>query len=717
MKLKAYSQNNAVKHLILHTINRFIWLPIVMTLLGVLVFILPEILGDDRMVASALKFNANTTFVFKTGESWELFPYFLIFISVISAYIMFAFLFNKKNSTMMMLTGVSRTWLFIIRYLYGLLSVLVPVMISFLILLNIGASNAEKSLMITENMCLMLAMVAFILIYSYTISVIAASLCGRKTEFFVVCAVFVFGVHAVLWYGGIILASFLMGFAYPLRDNSALPYTFANLFDKYSYVSINTVFENAFSEYRYSGYTTETPVRLATYSAELIWLAATIVILIPLAIYLFKNRRSEYDEKANANKTLSAVCTICISLFGSSFIMLIENSLMVFICSVAVFVILCALFHSFFEGTMKYLLTSLKYSLPAVAFISLFVLIAYTGMFGYANTVPAVNDIASVRMTYKGECDLFTGKNAAGFTNNLTATTIHFENFPEFTSEADIKTAIDIHKKLINDGSRRVSKKIESNYSDTVVYSDYYIVYTLKDGSELIRCYPQIKLSTLYETLKIEETDAYSELLSNRIKQHYDVLFDGTATFGLSDNMMSSVVFPNLADTDKQELINIIADEKTDDSFDEKYHPAKECVGVIWLAKTQEPDRTTPKSPIYVYDSDVKILEWLKEKGLADIFDAEYTVKDITVYELDYYASKNMKSESIDRYFKSQFNTDNYGNSPFDLSAKTVDEADFGSILEKCRLSYFTDGNNKYAVITVTNSDGEEIKTTKFITD
>ena len=134
----------------------------------------------------------------------------------------------------MLLTGVSRTTLFFTRYIYGLLSTIIPVLSMMLLMLALGASNFENGTPFAENTGMMLLIVCLTVLYTYTVAVIAATLCGRKIEFFVVSIVFCFGVQGLLLFAVLMCASFLNGFGYTIRDESNLPYRFPELFDKYS---------------------------------------------------------------------------------------------------------------------------------------------------------------------------------------------------------------------------------------------------------------------------------------------------------------------------------------------------------------------------------------------------------------------------------------------------------------------------------------------------
>ena len=95
MKLKAFSQNNPLRHLILSTVKRYFWLPLVMLLLTGVGFLGFEIL-EIQDLSRLNSITAQLTFRFAASEVWKLFPYGAFLVAVISALVMFGFLFKKK---------------------------------------------------------------------------------------------------------------------------------------------------------------------------------------------------------------------------------------------------------------------------------------------------------------------------------------------------------------------------------------------------------------------------------------------------------------------------------------------------------------------------------------------------------------------------------------------------------------------------------------------
>ncbi len=724
MKLKAYSHNNPFKHSVLHTIKRYLWLPFVMLALSLAVFVATELVMENRSISAIIRLGNNVLSVFNNAEMWETFPIFLIAFSIFSAYVMFSFMFKKKNSTMMLLTGVSRVELFLSRYIFGLLSTLVPALASFFVLLILGANNVEKSLVFNKNMFIILSMFVMLIIFTYTITVIATVLSGRKLEFFAVCAIFVVGGTAILVFVGVLFDAFVHGFAYPIRSQ-VVNYEFNDLFDKYSWVSLYSIFKDAFNDYKMSGYDAE--ILLDIYSTQLLWFSFITFALIPLSVWLFKRRNAEYDGKSNAHKGVSAVCSVIPALTLSSLVFTIGGSVLTVIITLALFTLLTMLFYAFFNGTVRNIFKSLKFILPATAAFAVFVLVLNFDLIGYSKKIPDIDDIESVVVSYKGKNDSAFEGSQSGMGSGSIVSSCHNEyELPVLTTKDDIQTAINIHEKIIADGSMTPSDQSLENYSDTAVYVDYNIVYKLKNGREIIRSYSVMKLSTLYSTLQIETTSAYREKFENIIKSgnnkpYFDkdgnlVINYDMVSVHASNNMLSDVTELAFTNEEKEKLLEAIIADKLSETVDEAYHPTEDCLGVLWLSRPNSGGTAlTLPNYIAVYKNDGNILSFLESKGLSAIFDSTYEIKSIKLYSFNYYAQDYIKKWAIDRSFMAHYNHNYFDQPSLYNDLGEVPKEEWDEILNKSYLSYFRDVGNKYAVITMTNANGEEIVVTKFI--
>ncbi|MBR4278613.1 MAG: hypothetical protein IKT34_00410, partial [Clostridia bacterium] len=68
MKLKAYSQNNPVKHLVFHTLKRYFWLPLIILVITAIAFIAPEVMRGGSAYSQAFVGSNTVKYFFKAHE-------------------------------------------------------------------------------------------------------------------------------------------------------------------------------------------------------------------------------------------------------------------------------------------------------------------------------------------------------------------------------------------------------------------------------------------------------------------------------------------------------------------------------------------------------------------------------------------------------------------------------------------------------------------------
>ncbi len=733
MRSKAYSQNNPLRHLVFHTAKRYFWLPIAVFGISLIAFAGSEILSSGTRLGYIQRLS-NINYYFKNEHLWRYFPFLLLLISVFCGKTMFSFLFSKKESAMYLLTGVSRRALFCVRYTFGLVSALVPSLISFFVLLLMGYSNVGQPLSFSKNTWLMLASLALLILCFYTVSVVASVVCGRKLEFFAVCLVFFFGPLGVLLFGAAVLSRFLHGFEYSIVSDKMHSAGILDVLNDYSALCPVIGYANAFSEYASSGFSnSELPLLDQSYLISgLAWMAAVSLVLVAAAGFLFKNRKAEFCGKSNKFPAVTAFCG-CVIALGITAVILSWTAKLFVLYAVVSVTLIFLLVYFIFDGSIRRMAKGLKTALPLVATVLIFVFFVKADLFGYSSRVPDVDEILSVTVQYKGDYR-GSGSMSQSMAHGFYSTHVDEEHWPALTSREDIQNAIDIHKLIIEDGSLIKDDGYRSNYGDTAVNVYYTLTYKLCDGSELSRSYPVMKLSTLYATLSVDRTEAFSQMRYDRMKNlfyhhHYEdeekrKEFVSIFDFYCTDNMGAEKMFLILTDEEKAQLTLAIAADKKNATTEMRYHPQEECLGILWPVEnrnnsfgTDENIFNITNNRIYIYSTDTNTLSWLETKGLRDVFESKYTVTSVTVYTADHYKNAYWKNRAIDRYFESIQLDQAFLNGAYSSQETVTDPARIDEILQKARSSYFTDTGNRYALITLKKENGIEMTVTKFLAD
>ena len=710
MKLKAFSQNNPLRHLILSTVKRYFWLPLVMLLLTGVGFLGFEILKMGEL-SHPNGITAQLAFRFAASEVWELFPYGAFLVAVISALVMFCFLFKKKSAAAMLLTGVSRLQLFIVRYVFGLVSVLVPALISFSLLLVLGGSNTEHGFPAGVDTAILLLTLGVTILFAYTVAVLAAVVCGRKSDFFGVCAAFLFGAKGLLLFFGGMCATFLRGFPYPMREVYNANNSFFNLFDEHYTLSADGIFGKVLGDYLVTNSPIAPEGYLEHYLLPVILMGVVSLLLAALGCVLLRVRKSEFDGKSGGNPVLTLVCTVILTLSAAGLVLPFFGTLEGFFWALGVALIACVTLWALFAGSLRKLWKGLAVTGCTLAGIGLVALVLYADPFGYGTTVPVQEEVQWVRMTFKGDFTVNGDHSEQWYGDLLHSTMVDDRYLPLLESETDIRKALEVHKLLAEDGSHWV--KEGEIYEDSAVYADFNVIYRMKDGREIKRCYTAVKLSTLFETLRLGDTEALREHEREFLMHNAT---EGTE-FAISDNMLSFAEMLPLTTEEKKELVERILEDRGKKTYLQRYHPAQECLGVIWLNfYGSEYDNDYVTDPVFVYAEDKATLAWLEEKGLTAFFEKSYRIQSVEWFSRSSLISRDyMKIMPLDRYFAAPYQTGDH--TIFGVPSTTVEEKEWESFLAGCRLESFTDKGERFALITLVNKDGETVHTVKYIAE
>lgn len=709
MRLKAFSQNNPLRHLIFSTVKRYFWLPLVMLLLTGVGFLGFEILKMGE-ISHLNGITAQLAFRFAASEVWELFPYGAFLVAVISALVMFGFLFRKKSAAVMLLTGVSRLQLFMVRYVFGLASVLVPGLISFSALLALGGSNTDHGFPAGVDTAILLLTLGVTILFAYTVAVLAAVVCGRKSDFFGVCATFLFGAKGLLLFFGGMCATFLRGFPYPMREVYNANNSFFNLFDEYYTLSADGIFGKVLSDYLVTSSPKAPEGYLEPCLLPVILMGVVSLFLAALGCVLLRVRRSEYDGKPGGNPVLTLVCTVVLALSASGLALPFFGTLEGFFWALGVALIACVALWAVFAGSLRKLWKGVAVAGYTLAGMGLVALVLYVDPFGYGTTVPVQEEIQGVRMTFKGDFGINGAHSWHGHGKLLHTTLMGDEVLPLLESETDIHTALEIHKLLAEDGSHWV--KEGKNYEDSAVYADFTVIYQMKDGREIKRCYTAVKLSTLFETLRLGDTEALREHEREFLMHNAT---EGTE-FAISDNMLSFAEMLTLTVEEKKELVERILEDRSKKDYVNRYRPKEDCLGVIWTHYIEGEYDGSIADPVFVYAEDKATLAWLEEKGLTAYFEKSYEIQSVKWFRLSSLIRQQyVKEWSLDRYFAALYRIEDH--TILNAPSTAVEEKDWESFLAGCRLESFTDKGERFALITLVNKDGETVYTVKYLAE
>ncbi len=202
-----------LKHSVKLTVRQFIYLPCILTLIMLLLIPGANVFFSNssfhRMGKFAENVGAENFFGFSLYDGNNIakfIPYVLLGLGIITAYLLFRFLFSKKAQAMYFLTGVSRGQLFLIRYLYGVISLALAVFLAMAVsvVMNIAAAGVAEYLF-ANAVYLFLAMFSMAY-FCFSVCVALMIISGRGIDYFLSAA----GV----WSAGLLVLLFMQNVFY-----------------------------------------------------------------------------------------------------------------------------------------------------------------------------------------------------------------------------------------------------------------------------------------------------------------------------------------------------------------------------------------------------------------------------------------------------------------------------------------------------------------------
>lgn len=638
-------------HEILWTARRYWWL----TLLGIAAF---------SFVFFVVENNDPRIFALSTHDSSTLLRVGAVLFGGFTAYVLFAFLWRKRESNLYMTIGISRRKLFAVRYLFGvvtiLLSLLLPILLKYASEMRLlapftadphGIGTAET---LRYSLCLMT-----LSLLGFTVATLISVLCGSFMGA-VLCGGGVLAApYCVLYCVQRLIFTFLHGSPLGASSDASYAVELPNLFTQGRKFALLTLLEE---ETAYHPLHVDTDIFTVFTSrdvleqipfTELLILWILTVALALLAGYAFCRRPAEVSGKWTVHPVLSHVVAISVATMAACVWLLSIPT----VAGVFLFFLIMAgamyLLQALLSGRWKASLPSLSVMGGTVAVTLAVIICLATGWFGYSTYLPEAEDIASVTVSYNQNIRLMENRNVSYWYSGQGGTTtseqmgdntcslyssgfvVLYTDLPALTSEADIDTVLTVHKAILDGGKPDFTKKPAEVQGDTVVPAEFYIIYTLKNGDTVTRYYPYLTLDTLETTLACEDTEAFK---SSAPENEVAISDDRSYEFG--NTLFGCFEAPTLTSRQRADLIQALLTDEAALTVEDRYGfsdtPA-EFVGVIRASgiaglqnayHTDNPHPATKtNSTHYVTTAYKNTLAFMEENGLSYLFGTEDTCR------------------------------------------------------------------------------------------
>lgn len=631
--------------------------------------------STNRETGEVSVVNFKEQFSFLFTQSMEMFRYFviagLIGVGLLVGITTFKFITGKKTVNVYYSLGIKRQKLFAAKYLSGLtliaLSVLLPMLVSLIV--NISVLGTNK-FMFPAFAYLTLGMFSIAAV-SYTITALVFTLVGTVFEGALFSGILILFPEILFRCLQVLIEKFVLGT--PLGatfhlsgvqdPTKSLTQSFEN-FNPLRYFSKGLfTYSLADAKGQVVSYDNGGAVAWSApnFLPVVLWLAVAAVLFLG-GMFFYKRRKAEIGGFIGKNRVMNFIGTFLVGIFGFvlTFDILRAKGMVIAIAvGVAVFaVIYVGLSFLLLRNVRQFVkeLPALPIQLAIVAVIFIFFA---TGYFGAANKIPETAEVQLAQITMPN-CHPDTAP-ANYYTHYMMGIgSANTTPYGEYTSEKDLEFVRNVHKKLVEAGKTEPTK-LDSEFNGTYPVS-IKIVYKLKNGKEVLRCYYGVSAEILRELQKADATDyqqsVYKKLFKDEIKvvempketegvpaatrQAYEeylyirrVREDGDVR--LYNKTLSTETKLELTAEQREKLLDCLYRDLTAQTAQNRYNPA-ETLGVISF--TSAADTETGDKSTVVMGSDGSMHEYADSvmPGQEDIF----TGKSIVCGDPDFLITSDM---------------------------------------------------------------------------
>ena len=508
----------------------------------------------------------------------------------------FNFITSKKQVNVYYSLGITRTKLFLGKYIAGaiLLSASIFLPLFIMLIANLGALGF--SFEIFKVFFLYLFTFLVVSLSSFTITATIFACVGTIFEAGVFSAIILFLPDILLYGIQTIMSTFLYGNPYgynftPVNNETWDNSYIATLSEQFEYLSPVFFAKTELTKFamleKASNSSAQQIIENPSFINIVLWIILTAIICL-LGLKLFNKRKAEIAGFIGTNRFLNTFVSFLAGFFVFALaVSFIEK----FALSLVVGLIGFAIVHL---GLELAVLRDLKkfvrglYKLPVgLVAVSIFAVCMNTGLFGYSQKTPEFERIKSVSVSIMGDTaqyGLFGSDSYLYTDHNLHYLNISNVLTGEMTSEGDIKAVLKAHELIAN-----------SDDSERTVNNSIQFSYTLKDGTTFKRNFktttPEARRALLYieegqyfkdalyklfkGTIKMPDAKTGLELTREEqiISNAQFSLRDSSSTVSIYSKYLDSYAFVELTDKDREKLLNALYNDLSNRSVTDKYYP------------------------------------------------------------------------------------------------------------------------------------------------
>lgn len=650
-------------HEILWTARRYWWVAFVGVLLFFALTYVATRLDGDRPDQFALIMRDSEVALRIAGVVYGLF----------AAFALFSFLWSRRESITYLSVGAARWKQFLLRYLFGLVAIVLGIVIPVLAAyrLEMAAFGEDPYRITVRYVSVYLFSLVTLALLSYTVGTLVSVLCGNFLSALLTTVGVLAAPYAFLWGTQTLVGFYLFGT--PLANSLLKDHLGAGLFTMLadqlpykSYLATALQPSTTVEGYSQSFYVEMVKADLPTLPAvRMVLLFVLMAVLALLAGFAYCRRPAEHAGKATVHPILSHTVAIANGLCVAALVLKMnapaEGALGTVILTalfILALVVAAALLRWILIRDLKGVVKHYPIPCGAGALALVLTVLLSTGWFGYSSYLPDPMDVQSVTVTYNQNITLLRHIGQSGFSHGFSDTHgssmsafgngetyynflyvygFDLKEMPALTHSEDIETVRAIHEAIITEGRQTYTGKPGDSFTDTVVPVYYRVTYTLKNGKTVERYYPYLTLTALEETVKAEDTWGIRE---ESAVSHADTGFNEADAFEFGDPFFASFTAVSLSEEERKALAAALDMDRALQTSNARYFSGEEKDRVIGIIRGRmlagSPHMMEGSHPsdskyqtYYITSTWENTLAFVREKGLDAYFTADYTVTDI----------------------------------------------------------------------------------------
>lgn len=517
----------------------------------------------------------------------------------------FNFITSKKQVNVYYSLGITRTRLFLGKYLSGVALLAISTFIPLFVTLIMNLAALGFSGTVFKTFLLYLLSLLVVSISSYTITATVFSCVGTIFEAGVFSSIILFLPDILLYGIQTVMAKYLYGNPYgfdfiPVNNDRWNDSYVATLSEQFNFLSPVFFMKTELSDFAIiKREETQDGVKQVIENPNFTNIILWVILLTAIAflgVKIYNKRKAEIAGFIGTNRVLNTFVSFLAGFFAFSFVISVAEEMIVgiIIGAIAFILIHLGLELAVLRDIKKFVRGLYKLPIGLVA-IGIFVATVNTGLFGFSERIPNTERIKSVSVTIVGETSgygLF-GEGDMWYTDsNLQYAPALNTITGELTATTDIESAIKVHKALAS-----------TEESDRTLSNSIQFLYTLKDGTTFKRNFENVSTEAYRAVLYLEESEYFKNALYTLFKGTIKMpdpkngirltneekalsnaqyaLRDSDSTVNIYSKYVDSYFHGTLSEKDREKLLTALYNDLNNRSVTEKYYPDSSPIAFI----------------------------------------------------------------------------------------------------------------------------------------